>query len=106
MRAPDPFHDPVLDELAGGVAAVRPAPSADAARRIDARVAKRLRPRPPLRRRWSGALMPALGLAPCVVLLVGTGLLARSGGEGTGTSASSGGSMAAPAQESAGSSAG
>ena len=104
MRAPDPFDDPVLAELAGVVAAVRPAPSADAARRIDARVAKRLRPRPPLRQRWSGALMPALGLATCVVLLVGIGVLARGGGQGTGTSTSSGSTAAAP-QESSGSSA-
>jgi hypothetical protein len=80
MRAPDPFDDPVLAELAGVVAAVRLTPSAEAARRIDARVAKRLRPRPPLRRRWSGALMPALGLATCVLLLVGVGLVARGGG--------------------------
>jgi hypothetical protein len=103
MRAPDPFHDPVLDELAGVVAAVRPAPSADVARRIDARVRPRLRPRPPLRRRWSGALMPALGLATCVVLLVGLGLVARGGGSGE--SSSSSGGVSAPAQESSGGSA-
>jgi hypothetical protein len=103
MRAPDPFDDPVLDELAGVVAAVRPAPSADTARRIDARVRPRLRPRPPLRRRWSGALMPALGLAACAVLLVTVGLVARGGGDGS--VSSSGGSMAAPQQESSGSSA-
>jgi hypothetical protein len=103
MRAPDPFDDPVLDELAGVVAAVRPAPSADVARRIDARVRPRLRPRPPLRRRWSGALMPALGLATCVVLLVGLGLVARGGGSGE--SSSSSGGVSAPAQESSGGSA-
>ena len=108
MRAPDPFDDPVLAELAGVVAAVRPAPSADAARRIDARVAKRLRPRPPLRRRWNSALMPALGLAACVALLVTVGLATRGGSAGD-VSSSSGGSTAASPQElsgSAGSSAG
>jgi hypothetical protein len=107
MRAPDPFDDPVLAELAGVVAAVRLTPSAEAARRIDARVAKRLRPRPPLRRRWSGALMPALGLATCVLLLVGVGLVARGGGSpGTGTGSSSSAGLSAPAQDPAGGSAG
>jgi hypothetical protein len=105
MRAPDPFDDPVLNELAGVVAAVRPAPSTDAARRIDARVRPRLRPRPSRRRRWSVALMPALGLAACVVLLVTVGLVARGGGSGAGDSSSSSGGMSAPAQESSGSSA-
>ncbi|MEA2282138.1 MAG: hypothetical protein QOK21_2745 [Solirubrobacteraceae bacterium] len=105
MRAPDPFDDPVLTELAGSVAAVRPAPSAAAARRIDARVAHRLGPRPSLRKRWSGMEMPALALAACAVLVVVIGIAAAGGSHTSGSSSSSGGSMTAPEQTSGGSSA-
>jgi hypothetical protein len=107
MRAPDPFFDdPVLAELAGVVTAVRPAPSADAARRLDARVAQRLRPRPPRRRRFSGALMPALGLAAVVVLLVGVGLAGRGGSTGSSSSGGSGASSAVSPESSGSSAAG
>ena len=85
MRAPDPF-----EEL---VAATRPALSPDAARRIDARVRPRLRPRPRRTRSW----LPALGVAAAILLIIGIGVAASGRSTSNGTSSSSGGSAASSA---------
>jgi hypothetical protein len=108
-RRPD-GGDAVLSELAALLAADRPAPDADFARRLDARAAKGFAKPASARRRarWlpRSFAAPALGLAACAVLALVIGLAttrntvndASSGGvAGSAGSASSGGAEKAPA---------